>query len=610
MNRGTAAPAAAPTPRGGSRVIVVGSGIAGMQTALELRRLDPSGAVVLVSKGTLTESNTRYAQGGIAAVVPSVRVAPAPQGARDGGEGGSPHADSVEAHIADTLIAGAGLADPHAVSVLCHGGADAVRSLQRAGVVFDTVAADSAGAGAGPGGAAEPDRDLGETGRSATTTPDLARGREAAHSAARILHLGGDSTGARIVGALSAAVGRDPGIVVLEGAAVTRVLLTGSGEALRRAAGVTTVVAGRSRDLPADAVVLATGGAGQLFVHTTNPSIATGDGLALAWRAGAAVTDLEFFQFHPTSLDVPGNPLISEAVRGEGARLIDADGRAFMHDYHPDGDLAPRDVVSRSIARHLARRSGRGRPGRMTAPVGTGPAEHVYLDATALGQAFLSRRFPGLTALTLRHGFDWSSEPVPVVPAAHYWMGGVRTDTEGRTSVPGLFAVGEVARTGVHGANRLASNSLLEAVVFATRCAEAIVDGGGAAPRVDAEPFDADADVDAGRSATQPVTRRELQEVMSDHAGVLRTGAGLELARKHLAGYHAPEDPETENLLLCARLLVHAASRRPASCGAHYRVDGADQDPDQHSRDVEHYAEDEPPVPSRSYVRAIEGAIR
>ncbi|KQN97456.1 hypothetical protein ASF21_14320 [Arthrobacter sp. Leaf234] len=610
MTRGTAAPAAAPTPRGGSRVIVVGSGIAGMQTALELRRLDPSGAVVLVSKGTLTESNTRYAQGGIAAVVPSVRVAPAPRGARDGGEGGSPHADSVEAHIADTLIAGAGLADPHAVSVLCHGGADAVRSLQRAGVVFDTVAADSGGAGAGPGGAAEPDRDLGETGRSATTTPDLARGREAAHSAARILHLGGDSTGAGIVGALSAAVGRDPGIVVLEGAAVTRVLLTGSGEALRRAAGVTTVVAGRSRDLPADAVVLATGGAGQLFVHTTNPSIATGDGLALAWRAGAAVTDLEFFQFHPTSLDVPGNPLISEAVRGEGARLIDADGRAFMHDYHPDGDLAPRDVVSRSIARHLARRSGRGRPGRMTAPVGTGPAEHVYLDATALGQAFLSRRFPGLTALTLRHGFDWSSEPVPVVPAAHYWMGGVRTDTEGRTSVPGLFAVGEVARTGVHGANRLASNSLLEAVVFATRCAEAIVDGGGAAPRVDAEPFDADADADAGRSATQPVTRRELQEVMSDHAGVLRTGAGLELARKHLAGYHAPEDPETENLLLCARLLVHAASRRPTSCGAHYRVDGADQDPDQHSRDVEHHAEDEPPVPSRSYVRAIEGAIR
>lgn len=606
MTRGTAARGAAPTPRGGSRVIVVGSGIAGMQTALELRRLDPSNAVILVSKGTLTESNTRYAQGGIAAVVPSGRVASALRGTRDGSEGGPVHADSVEAHIADTLIAGAGLADPHAVSVLCHGGADAVRSLQRAGVVFDAVAADSAGAGAGPGGAGEPGRDAGEGGLSATTTPDLARGREAAHSAARILHLGGDSTGAGIVGALSAAVGRDPGIVVLEGAAVTRVLVTGPGEAGRRAAGVTTVVDGQSRDLPADAVVLATGGAGQLFAHTTNPSIATGDGVALAWRAGAAVTDLEFFQFHPTSLDVPGNPLISEAVRGEGARLIDADGRAFMHAYHPDGDLAPRDVVSRSIARHLARRSGAGRPGRTTGPVATGPAERVYLDATALGAAFLSRRFPALTALTLRHGFDWSSEPVPVVPAAHYWMGGVRTDTEGRTSVPGLFAVGEVARTGVHGANRLASNSLLEGVVFATRCARAIVDGGGTAPRVDAEPLD----TDAGRSATHPVTRRELQEVMSDHAGVLRTGAGLELAGKHLAGYRTPEDPETDNLLLCARLLVHAASRRPASCGAHYRVDGVDQDPDQRSGEVEHHPEDEPPAPSRSYVRAIEGAVR
>ncbi|MFJ6002600.1 L-aspartate oxidase [Arthrobacter sp. NPDC092385] len=538
---------------GTRRAVVVGGGVAGLQAALTVRRLDPGWDVVLLTKADLVESNTRYAQGGIAAVVP--HLAQAGGAATEEGE-----SDSVEAHIADTLAAGAGLADQHAVAVLCEGAADGIRTLQEAGVAFDTAT-----------GSAAP-----------------ALGREAAHSAARVLHIRGDATGAGLVDVLAAAVRSDQGIRVVENAVVTRVLLEGRPGDAPRATGVELLQDGEVRQLGADAVVLATGGAGQLFEHTTNPAIATGDGVALAWRAGAVVADLEFFQFHPTSLDVPGNPLVSEAVRGEGARLLDARGHAFMEDYHPDGDLAPRDVVSRSIARHLARaRATDTDTATATATdADTVQASRVWLDATALGKAFLAGRFPFLTALTARYGFDWSSSPVPVVPAAHYWMGGVRTDTDGRTSVPGLFAVGEVACTGVHGANRLASNSLLEGVVFGARCATAIVDGGGEAPRFDAELLDLEAEA----TATQDFTRADLRSLMSDHAGVLRTGDGLDLARKHLAAYRPGSDPETANLLLCARLLVHAAAGRAESCGAHYRSD----QPDDASR----------PAPSRSYVRA------
>ncbi|WP_223263040.1 L-aspartate oxidase [Arthrobacter sp. NamB2] len=537
-----------PVAGGMHRVVVVGAGIAGLQTALVLRRLAPGFDVVLVSKASLAESNTRYAQGGIAAVVPGASAVSI------GGDGRKHlQHDTVDAHIADTLAAGAGLGDPDAVAVLCHGGERGIGELQRAGIVFDADAAD-------PG------------------MP--ARGREAAHSAARILHLGGDATGAGLVDTLTADVRRDAGIRVLEETLVTRVLLEDSRTAPRRATGVEVLEGGSRRELPADAVVLATGGAGQLFEHTTNPSIATGDGVALAWRAGAAVADLEFFQFHPTSLDVPGNPLISEAVRGEGARLVDAAGHRFMTDYHPEGDLAPRDVVSRSIARHLSRRASSASDGR---------GSRVYLDATALGGEFLSTRFPSLSALTALHGYDWSSDVVPVVPAAHYWMGGVRTDTEGRTSVPGLFAVGEVARTGVHGANRLASNSLLEGVVFGARCAAAIAAGGGAAPRFDVEHLD----LAASGGGTQSFTRRDLQALMTDHAGILRSGDGLVLALKHLASYRDPADAELANLLLCARLLVHAALKRPMSCGAHYRSD--------------HPEISRIPAPSRTYACSIEG---
>lgn len=539
------------TPATVRRVVVVGAGIAGLQTALALRRIDQRCDVVLVSKAALEESNTGYAQGGIAAVVPDFPT----------GAGPDPLLrDSVEDHISDTMAAGAGLADPRAVDVLCRGAAAGIDALRAAGVVFD---------------------------QGADGASSLARGREAAHSAARILHLGGDATGAGLIARLVAAVRCDRGISVLEHATVTDIvtdiipgivmgIVRSATARSPRAVGIEVLHDGAARVIAADAVVLATGGAGQLFEHTTNPAIATGDGVALAWRAGAAVADLEFFQFHPTSLDAPGNPLISEAVRGEGAGLVDGDGYRFMTDYHPDGDLAPRDVVSRSIARHTSLR-GEAR---------------VYLDARELGAAFLAQRFPSLTALTLRHGYDWGSAVVPVVPAAHYWMGGVRTDTEGRTSVAGLCAVGEVARTGVHGANRLASNSLLEGVVFGERCAAAVLAGSPELPVFDAEPVDLGVD----GPGVQSFSREDLQALMSDHAGVLRTGSGLGIARKQLASYRPDGDAGKANLLLCARLLVHAAEERRESRGAHYRSDYPEHDPRHRS--------------SRTYVRAFEGGTR
>ena len=533
------------------RLVVVGTGIAGLYAALLASDavLDggPACEVVLLSKGTLEQSNTFYAQGGVSAVLTPGEAAPG---------------DSVAAHIADTLAAGAGLNDPEAVRVLCTGAVRDIAGLGRYGVHFD----------AGPGGG-----------------PAL--GLEAAHSAARILHAGGDATGACIARALAAAVldravqGR---LRVATGAFVTDLLTEhpcrGPAGAAR-VTGVAYLANGQTRPLDADAVLLATGGAGRLFARTSNPSVATADGLALAWRAGAAVRDLEFFQFHPTTLaadEIRGGPpalLISEAVRGEGAVLLDAAGYRFLPDYHPDAELAPRDVVSRSIALHLA-------------ATGAPADSPVFLDArgieAARGPGFLSRRFPTITAATRAAGYDWTTQTLPVSPAAHYWMGGVSTDLWGRTSVQGLYAAGEVACTGAQGANRLASNSLLEGLVFGRRAVEAFLGRAGTESGPAVPPAGVREETPAAQPepGVVPFSRDALRCLMTGAAGVIRTAAGLDAACLQLAQWAAvmagegragldQSAHEDRNLLLAAQLLAAAALRRTASVGAHYRADAA-----------------------------------
>ncbi|KHL08398.1 L-aspartate oxidase [Mumia flava] len=494
------------------RLLVVGSGIAGLVTAIEAAATHE---VVLVTKGTLGDGSTRYAQGGIAVVLD--------EAARHG------VADSVDAHVADTLAAGAGLVDEAAARVVCGEGPDAVAALMRWGTRFDR------------------------------TDGRLALGREAAHSAHRILHAQGDATGAEIVRALVARLA-DAGVEVAEHSLVTELVVTDDAVVGARCVDVPT---GRRSVVEADAVVLATGGAGHLYAHTTNPSSATGDGLALALRAGAVVTDAEMYQFHPTRLAVPGGGLISEAVRGEGAVLRDRRGRRFMLRVHPDAELAPRDVVAREIARVMLEQDG----------------EPVLLDTTALGADFLRRRFPGLDRRCRAHGIAWDREPVPVTPAAHYAMGGVRTDLDGRTSLPGLWAVGEVACTGLHGANRLASNSLLEAAVLARRCAGSLARPGAAVHAGEPVPF--------APELTEPartVRREDLQTTMWTAAGLVRDRSTLEEAAATLAAWRCPVDQTTQryedaNLLEVARLVVAAALARAESRGAHHRSDAPATDP-------------------------------
>lgn len=483
-----------------SHVVIVGTGIAGLIAAIEASQ---SHEVTLVTKAELSESNTRYAQGGIAAALfPD---------------------DSVASHVSDTLRAGAGLADPRMVRILCSEGPDRIRELLELGVAFDR-----------------------ENG-------GLARGREAAHSRARVLHAGGDATGAAIEAALAERVAEQR-ITVLEHNFVAD-LVVDSGTVT----GVEIVDAlGNSRVLAADAVILASGGAGQLYSHTTNPLVATGDGVAAALRAGAMLGDLEFYQFHPTSLAIPGNFLVSEAVRGEGAVLLDDAGRRFMTPLHPDAELAPRDVVARGIAATMAAQGGRP----------------VRLDATMLGADFLRERFPGISARCEAQGIDWSREPIPVTPAAHYWMGGVRTDEWGRTSLPGLVAVGEVANTGVHGANRLASNSLLESLVLAARSVRALDEPW---PDQTVENSVVNDAPPAGRGATIPVDRAALQGLMWDAVGLFRDEAGLAAAAQTLSTWIGESasvaDRETANLLDVARAVVAAARVRHESRGAHFRSD-------------------------------------
>ncbi|MFI7493472.1 L-aspartate oxidase [Kocuria sp. M4R2S49] len=551
------------------RVLVVGSGIAGLTAALGAVRhgLD----VTLLSKDALDETSTARAQGGIAAMTAAIPA-------------GQPR-DSEELHVQDTLAAGAGTCDDDAVRLLVRDSAAAIDELVGRGVGFDrTAGADS---------------------------PWL-EGLEGAHSVPRILHAGGDATGHEIQRALlaTALAAEASGHLQILRHTMLVDLVLGSGG---RAAGalVLTGPGDRLRELDADAVVLATGGAGQLYPHTTNPAVATGDGVAAALRAGAAVADLEFVQFHPTALAAPGCFLVSEAVRGEGAVLRDATGRRYLEDVHPRAELAPRDVVAReNVRRSLAQD---GRPVLLDctrmAPPGTGP------HGSGTTAEFLARRFPTIDAALRAHGLDWSREPVPVTPAAHYLMGGVATDGLGRTSVPGLYAVGECAATGVHGANRLASNSLLEGAVFGTRVAVAlradrtdddapahlVLPGGteilpaagrsgGAVPHDGRTgPYDGgtvphDRGTEPHGEETVPFDREQFQHAMWTGAGVLRDRARLEALARRLAGFRPPPGlsrraVEDRNLLTVGRAVAAAALHRTESRGAHFREDFPAPDP-------------------------------
>ncbi|WP_376767027.1 L-aspartate oxidase [Spinactinospora alkalitolerans] len=503
-------------------VVIVGSGIAGLSTALHYVRHSPEGRVVLVTKDVLSTGSTRWAQGGIAAAV-------------DPG-------DAPLAHMVDTVEAGAGLCDPLAVRTLVTEGPDALRWLIGLGAAFDR-----------------------------TDDGELALTREGGHRADRIAHAGGDATGAEIQRALIAAVRAEPRIEVIEHALALDALLGhpgGDEDLVESVCGVTLHVMGEGqRDgvgaVRSRAVVLATGGMGQVFAATTNPGVSTGDGVALAARAGARLADLEFVQFHPTVLwlgpDARGQqPLVSEAVRGEGAFLVDAEGRRFMEGVHELADLAPRDVVAGEIARAMA-------------DTGT---DHVYLDARGFGEQKWQRRFPTILAGCREHGVDPVRELIPVAPAAHYASGGVEVDLDGRTSVAGLFAVGEAARTGVHGANRLASNSLLEGLVFADRIAAALASG---LP----EPVEPAARQDRAAGLVAPEAVPGLRAAMSRNVGVLRSARSLSEAASALeavavgerAAAPGVESWEATNLFTVAWLLVAAARRRRESRGSHRRAD-------------------------------------
>lgn len=496
-------------------VIVVGSGIAGLTTALEARK---AGRVVLVTKTWLAEGSTAWAQGGIAAAL-------------------DPE-DSPEQHLRDTLVAGVGLCDEDAVRTLVTEGPRRVRELAGLGTAFERA----------------PDGSIALT-------------REGGHLRDRIAHAGGDATGKEISRALIAAlraIQEDPGIEVIEHALVTDVLTDATG----RACGVTLHVIGEGRidgvgAVLGRAVVLATGGLGQVYASTTNPSVSTGDGVAAALRAGAEVADLEFVQFHPTVLwlgrSAKGQqPLISEAVRGEGAVLRDVEGRRFMVGRHELADLAPRDVVAKGV---------------MTAMAETG-AEHVWLDARHLGGAFLEERFPTIVAKCRSFGIDPATDLVPVAPAQHYASGGVRVDERGRSSIPGLYACGEVSCTGVHGANRLASNSLLEGLVWGHRIAADLAETVS-----DIQPGDPE---DRGAAALLNAdTRAFTQSAMTAGAGVLRSAASLEtliarlatLAQERQHDVPTPQAWEATNLHAVAATLGRHALRREETRGGHWRED-------------------------------------
>lgn len=519
-------------------VLVVGGGAAGLYAALAI---PPQWRVGLITKDNLSLSASDWAQGGIAAAL---------------GPDDSPHL-----HVADTLRAGAGLCELEAVEHLVTHAAPCIHRLVDLGVAFDR------------------------------SGPDLAMTLEAAHSRKRVLHAA-DTTGRAIVSILAEAVLQRPNITVYEAAFALDLWLV---EGYCR--GIALVQGHTLRWLSAQATVLATGGGGQVYAQTTNPTASTGDGVAMVWRAGGALRDLEFFQFHPTSLSLPGAPpfLISEAVRGEGAHLVDREGRRFAYDYHPDGELAPRDVVSRAIFHHLQRTGDR----------------QVWLDMRPIPADRLNYRFPNIIRVCRTWGCDPITQPVPVAPAAHYWMGGIPTDLRSQTQIPGLYAVGENSSTGVHGANRLASNSLLECLVYGAELAKLPLQSGFVTP----EPPPSHPPLAATASDDLDLTdldqkRQQLTQLMWDYAAISRDQAGLETAIATLATWRqeveqanlfrtlrdlssAPQQTlptpltlpklrawgELRNLYDIGWLVLNSARFRTESRGGHYRSDYPNADP-------------------------------
>ncbi|MEG4324704.1 L-aspartate oxidase [Microcoleus sp. herbarium5] len=524
-------------------VLVIGAGAAGLYTALCLPEHLHVG---LINKNTLPVSASDWAQGGIAAAI-------APE-------------DSAALHVQDTLAAGAGLCDLEAVKFLVEEAGACIDSLVKMGVAFDR------------------------------TGPDLALTLEAAHSRRRVLHAA-DTTGKAVISTLTAKVLSRKNIQLVSPAFALSLWLDKTG----RCQGISSICGSQVKWLQAKAVVLATGGGGQVFAQTTNPSVSTGDGVAIAWRAGALLRDLEFVQFHPTALSKVGAPrfLISEAVRGEGAHLVDSKGYRFAFDSHPSGELAPRDVVSRAIFRHLQKT---GEP-------------HVWLDLRPIAVDRLRYRFPNIIQVCADWGIDIFSEPVPVTPAAHYWMGGIVADKFNQTSIPGLYAVGETASTGVHGANRLASNSLLECLVFGAQMGLLQLEGG--TPEALTDELDAEEILEKSISEKDieaiEKLRVELPNLVWQSAGICRGQRDLESAivqleiwRQEFASLplsqtldnlrpgqiidFSPAEAENSsilrnwgevgNLLDIGYLIVKSAAFRTESRGGHYRVDYPLTDPD------------------------------